>query len=197
MALSRKPKDKVGKKASSPSPEELPDNQLRQASHTESERSNDMIRRFENELKWLIQSDSPNLLASILNEILKASKDKQDTYTRLFSSLYHLHFVLSEVRVSIQEENIDPVYNSLRFFLHNIREIEIDARRELLNELANYVNEFFTDFKFVSPEQSLLVDPKIHHADGMNSQEVKKGVSFAVLNKATMNTLRYASIEVK
>lgn len=93
-------------------------------------------------------------------------------------------------------QNIDTIQKALRILLQKISGKHIAERRTLLDATANYINKLFTNFEFISPEQSLQVDPSIHNAKGVGGSRIKEGISFAVIRKANRQTYQFAEIVV-
>jgi hypothetical protein len=66
----------------------------------------------------------------------------------------------------------------------------------MLDLLAVACSAKFKLYKFISPEESLQVDPRIHSATALGGSTIKEGISFAVIKKDTMQTVKYAEIRV-
>lgn len=96
-----------------------------------------------------------------------------------------------------EKENIDIAQEACRELLKNISGKYMPERRAILDAVADYVNTYFNEFIFISPEQSLQIDPSIHNAKGVGGSRIKEGVSFAVLRKDNKQTYYYADIKAQ
>ncbi|MDN5214709.1 hypothetical protein QQ020_21705 [Fulvivirgaceae bacterium BMA12] len=196
MALSKKVRNTIQKSKSSDNEEVKRGNRLNSTKEIDHPETN--VRLLEAIIKILDTSTDNGLtLKGFLEEIKDQGDATWEVLVNLYAAFKHLSFALSEVKEQQEDELLETVYESLRFFLFSISGFNIPIRRPLLNEIAIWVNQPFTKYKFISPEQTLLVDPKIHMGDGVDSQEIAEGLSFAVLHRSTLKTVRYASIKVK
>ncbi len=95
-----------------------------------------------------------------------------------------------------EKENMEKVHKATIDFLESITETRTPERRELLDLTAKIINENFKEYEFISPEQTLQIDPSIHNAQGKGSAPIKEGVSFAVIRKESRAAVKYAEIKV-
>lgn len=96
-----------------------------------------------------------------------------------------------------EKENIDIAQDACSGLLKSISGKYMPERRALLDAVADFVNTYFKEFIFISPEQSLQIDPSIHNAKGVGGSRVKEGLSFAVLRKDNKQTYYYADIKAQ
>ncbi|MBN2891312.1 MAG: hypothetical protein JXL97_05555 [Bacteroidales bacterium] len=96
-----------------------------------------------------------------------------------------------------EKENLDLLHNSGKNLLSNISELTIPERRPILDIVANLYNSYMNEYDFVSPEQTLQIDPNIHNADGLGGSVVKEGKSFAVVRRETKKPVYYADIKTR
>ena len=54
----------------------------------------------------------------------------------------------------------------------------------------------FEDYIFVSPEETLQLDPNIHNARGLGSTNIVEGASYAVIRRTSRQTVIYAEVKV-
>ncbi len=116
-----------------------------------------------------------------------------------FSFLKGFAFVESAV-LSLggdEKENLDILYESGRKLLSAISDIFVAERRPLLDIIANLFNSYLSTYDFISPEQTLQIDPQIHNAMGLGGGSVKEGISFAVVRRETRKAVYYAEILTK
>ena len=112
----------------------------------------------------------------------------------LLSAMKHLVFVLNKAKSIREEELMVAVHDSLSFMLFLFSGADVPSRRSFLNEIADVVNDHFSNFRFISPEQTVLIDPRIHQAEGISSQEILEGKTYAVIHNETLKTIKYAEI---
>jgi hypothetical protein len=93
-------------------------------------------------------------------------------------------------------EKMEMLHAVLSKLLSDISELYISQRRALLDELAKIANSYMNEYIFISPEETLQIDPLIHNAKGLGGSRIKEGVSYAVLEKSTRKTVKYADIKV-
>jgi hypothetical protein len=105
---------------------------------------------------------------------------------------------LSKLLTSVEdsEEGMAQLHLALTNLLDKISGKVISRRRSMLDVLAVACSSKFKLYKFISPEESLQVDPRIHSATALGGSTIKEGISFAVIKKDTMQTVKYAEIRV-
>ncbi len=105
---------------------------------------------------------------------------------------------LSKLLTTVEdsEEGMSQIHLALTNLLDKISGKVISRRRTMLDLLAVSCSSKFKLYKFISPEESLQVDPRIHSATALGGSTIKEGISFAVIKKDTMQTVKYAEIRV-
>jgi len=93
-------------------------------------------------------------------------------------------------------EFMEKVHEALSYLMGCISGVYIAQRRLLLDLVAKACSELFTDYEFISPEQSLQIDPSVHNAEGLGGGTVKEGVTFAVIRKESRKAVKYATVIV-
>ncbi len=96
--------------------------------------------------------------------------------------------------LKVEEERLQAVHDALSEILNNVSGYYIPQRRQILKELARIANAAVTDYEFISPEETIKIDPKLHNASGVGGTEVKEGRSYAVIRASTKQTVIYAEI---
>jgi hypothetical protein len=94
------------------------------------------------------------------------------------------------------EAGMELLHHSLTVLLGKINGCAITQRRPILEIIAGMCSAKFKLYKFISPEESLQVDPRIHSATDLGGSTIREGISFAVIRKDTMQTVKYAEIKV-
>lgn len=98
---------------------------------------------------------------------------------------------------SDEKENLDLLHEAGKSLLGQITELTVPERRPILDVVANMFNSYLHTYDFVSPEQTLQIDPTIHNAEGLGGSVVKEGLSFAVVRRETRKTVFYAEISTR
>lgn len=88
------------------------------------------------------------------------------------------------------------LYEELKVFLKKLNGLYITQRRALLEEVAAIASMKLQKYLFISPEETLQINPKIHNIVGGNGLQIKEGVSFAVVRKTSKQTYLYADVIV-
>lgn len=121
------------------------------------------------------------------------------------SQLFLLAFIDGWVQMTLalkentqnESEKLEQIQSAGRQFLAALSGCYIPERRELLDNIAEYLSSNIENYIIISPEQSLQLDPGIHNAKGLGGTRVKEGISFAVLRKDNKQTYQYADIIVQ
>ncbi len=93
-----------------------------------------------------------------------------------------------------EKENIEILNRAGKNFLSEISGTNSTERRPLLDIIAQLFNLYIKEYDFISPEQTLQIDPSIHNAEGLGGTMIKEGLSFALVRKDTRKTVFYADI---
>ena len=108
-----------------------------------------------------------------------------------------LQYVLqTSADLADDKAKLDAVYPALTNLLACISGCYVTDRRMVLELVAKHCNEFFSDYDFISPEQTLNADPDIHNATGLGNAQIREGVSFCVVRRDTKKTVKYADVKV-
>ena len=115
---------------------------------------------------------------------------------RLAKGWSTLQYVLQREAQADDKDKLDIVYAALTNLLSGISGCFVSDRRMILELVAKHCNEYFSDYDFISPEQTLNVDPDIHNANGLGNAQIREGVSFCVVRRDTKKTVMYADVKV-
>lgn len=129
-----------------------------------------------------------------LKEQLLSNKEVQAHLPEIYSGLYNVSYILQNEAHLLEEELVNTTHVALSFLLHTVKPLPKAFRRDLLDQVSKYVNEGFESYTFISPEQTLLLDPNIHETENPGSDEIERGLSFAVIHPRTKKTLKYAKV---
>lgn len=141
-------------------------------------------------------SEELKKLISIINEALQDKDDNISKFIVKFSKGWaFLKSTFSQLKED-EKENMEKVHASLTVFLSFISGSFIPERRPLLDIIAKICSQKFTGYDFISPEQTLNLDPEIHNITGAGSGKIKEGISFAVVRKESRKAVKYADVKI-
>lgn len=96
-----------------------------------------------------------------------------------------------------EKENVDILNEGTKLLMEQISEKTSAERRPILDKIAALCNTYLFTYDFVSPEQTLQIDPTIHNAEGLGGTVIKEGKSFAVVRRETRKAVYYAEIKTR
>lgn len=141
----------------------------------------------------LNQQICANLKKYIKEDFLYGDKNSKEFIWSFFNGFIILKDTLNNLP-SDENEKVNSLYNATTKLFKYIKGKNSSHRRLILDEIANLCNNYLTNFKFISPEKSLSLDPQIHNIQGKGGNIVVEGLSMAVIRKDTGKTLYYAEI---
>jgi hypothetical protein len=152
-------------------------------------------------ISFFITSKIQNQHTKKINELLAESFKNSGKNGQKFAMSFLKGFAFIEDAIlslgDDEKENLDILHNATTKFLSEITETNAPERRPLLDIIATLCNSYLTAYDFISPEQTLQIDPLIHNAEGIGGTVVKEGQSFAVVRRDTRKTVYYADIFTK
>ena len=95
-----------------------------------------------------------------------------------------------------EEEKMEIMHAALTRVLEALTGLYIPQRRAVLEQLAKLCNSRVSDYLFISPEESKEIDLRIHNAASIGGNQILEGRTFAVVNRSSYQTVKYAEIEV-
>ena len=95
-----------------------------------------------------------------------------------------------------EEEKMEILHVALTRVLEALTGLYIPQRRAVLEQLAKLCNSRVSDYLFISPEESKEIDLRIHNAASIGGNQILEGRTFAVVNRSSYQTVKYAEIEV-
>jgi len=133
--------------------------------------------------------------------LLKESYLTGESNSRKFVFAFMKAFIFIEeglMRIGIDEnENLKVLFHAGEKLMSNITNLFSSERRLILDTVADMLSSKFENYKFISAEQSLQIDPAIHNVEGVGGTSIKQGLSFAVIRKDTQKTVYFADVETK
>lgn len=152
-------------------------------------------------IKFYISNDNRNEYLTKIENLLLDSYKNGDKNGKEFTLKFFKGFVwinnAIENVVEDEKENLEYFNTAGKNFLTDISGTNSAERRPLLDIVATMINTHFNDYDFISPEQTLQIDPSIHNAEGMGGTSIKEGLSFAVVRRETRKAVYYADIVSK
>ncbi|MBQ3657220.1 MAG: hypothetical protein II956_10325 [Bacteroidales bacterium] len=144
------------------------------------------------------ETEAQKRIRQTINEAAEQSRDETvSVFVMKFAKGFSaLNYVLNRTTEGSEKDRLEIVYPALTDLLTCVSGCYISERRTLLDLVAKHCNEFFTEYDFISPEQTLNVDPDIHNASGAGNGSIKEGSSFAVVRRDTKKTVKYADIKL-
>lgn len=143
------------------------------------------------------ETDAQKRIARTLEEAIgQGGDDNLPLFiTKLAKGWSALQYVLRvNADTSDDKAKLDAVYPALSNLLACVSGCYVSERRMVLELVAKHCNEFFSDYDFISPEQTLNADPDIHNATGLGNAQIREGVSFCVVRRDTKKTVKYADV---
>ena len=95
-----------------------------------------------------------------------------------------------------EEDKMEILHAALTRVLEALTGLYIPQRRAVLEQLAKLCNSRVSDYLFISPEESKEIDLRIHNAASIGGNQILEGRTFAVVNRSSYQTVKYAEIEV-
>ena len=145
------------------------------------------------------ETDAQKRIARTLEDAIGQGGDDglPSFVTRLAKGWSSLQYVLqTSAEIGDDKEKLEVVYPALTNLLSCISGCYVTDRRMILELVAKHCNEFFSDYDFISPEQTLNADPDIHNATGLGNAQIREGVTFCVVRRDTKKTVKYADVKV-
>ena len=145
------------------------------------------------------ETDAQKRIAQTLSEAIGRGDDDglPNFVSRLAKGWSPLQFVLqTSADIDDQKAKLEAVYPALTNLLACISGCYVSDRRMVLELVAKHCNEYFSDYDFISPEQTLNADPDIHNATGLGNAQIREGVTFCVVRRDTKKTVKYADVKV-
>ena len=145
------------------------------------------------------ETDAQKRIARMLEDAIGQGGDDglPSFVTRLAKGWAALQYVLqTSAEIGDDKEKLEVVYPALTNLLACISGCYVTDRRMVLELVAKHCNEFFSDYDFISPEQTLNADPDIHNATGLGNAQIREGVTFCVVRRDTKKTVKYADVKV-
>lgn len=145
------------------------------------------------------ETDAQKRIARMLEDAIGQGDDDglPAFVTKLAKGWAALQYALkTSADIADDKEKLEVVYPALTNLLACISGCYVTDRRMVLELVAKHCNEFFSDYDFISPEQTLNADPDIHNATGLGNAQIREGVTFCVVRRDTKKTVKYADVKV-
>jgi chromosome segregation ATPase len=139
-------------------------------------------------------SEELKKLITTLNEALQNKDASVGKFIVRFSKGW-AYLKSSFIQFPVDEKDkLEKVHSTLTVFLTFISGTFIPERRPLLDIIAKICSQKFDGYDFISPEQTLNLDPEIHNISGTGGGMIKEGITFAVVRRESRKAVKYAEI---
>lgn len=156
---------------------------------------------FDELSNFFVKGKINNSYTQKIVDLLKEAYASGEKSSRKFVFAFLKAFVFVEEGLmsvgSDELENLKILYSAGQKLLSNIKDVFATERRLILDVVAEMFSSEFENFRFLSPEQSLQIDPAIHNVEGVGGTSIKQGLSFAVIRKDTQKTVYFADVETR
>ncbi len=143
--------------------------------------------------------DRSDELKKLISTMHSALEQKDSNVSRFILRFSKGWFVVKSTMKNFgdnEKENLEKLHNALTQMLSYISNTFISERRPLLDIMAQMCSNQFSEYDFISPEQTLQPDPEIHDASGLGNSTIKEGITFAVVRKESGKAVKYAEIKM-
>lgn len=135
-------------------------------------------------------------IKEILLESTEGATRDLGNFIITFSKSWNKLKKVEELNLENTQDQLDEFHKILTELLSEISGLYIAQRRTLLDKVGQWVSTKFEDYIFVSPEETLQLDPNIHNARGLSNTNIIEGVSYAIIRRASRQTVIYAEVKV-
>ncbi len=141
--------------------------------------------------------DGEDIIANLLIEASKSDSDNLSAFIIPFAIYSQNIYKLKKYTTNDVNSDIQLYLDEVKALLKSISGVYIPQRKKLLEALAELISTNFKDIKFISPEEYNFVEPSVHNIPSSGGQKVVEGISFAVVQKDTNQTIIYADIKAQ
>lgn len=122
---------------------------------------------------------------------------KEDDYqdNLLFISTLLKDLIEVDKDLSVQNFNIDKLYESLSAMLQHLQIYNITQQKYIYRTIANIINKKIEHYNLISPEDGNFVDPKFHKIVSGNGQRIVRGLTYILLDKKNDEVLKFGNVK--
>ena len=144
---------------------------------------------------FLNESSKEDLLEEI-RQALANPDEKTLQFLLGFIEMFS-QFNLTIANFSSEEDaNMESCFEASKTMFATVKNKPSPYRRTILDTLAVGISALFEEYRFLSPERSLIVDPNIHDLKlASNKQYFNEGLSFVVIRRSNNTTVKHALIQ--
>lgn len=135
-------------------------------------------------------------IRNLLHEAIERPDKHTGTFIMQFAKGWTILNTSAKNLKGEEKDDMETLHKATIELLQEISGCHISERRPLLEIIAKILSENFKEYEFISPEQTLQIDPAIHNAEGLGSASIKEGRSFAVIRKRSRQAVKYADITI-
>ncbi|ADB42438.1 hypothetical protein [Spirosoma linguale] len=145
-------------------------------------------------IKLVFRLPDEQAINKLLDEAAQASISNLSEFLLVLVPAWQELREVVDARAEVPADALRQVHAGLSQFLNSLSGHYIPQRRAILDKVAQWASTQFTDYLFVSPEETQQVDPSIHNAHGLGGTVVREGRSFAVIRRQSRTVVIYADI---
>ncbi len=145
---------------------------------------------------WLVKQAHTQALYDVLKQ---AIHDPSDDTSKFMLGFFKAWTCIDKACLTKNEDeslSMHAIHSELTVLLAELSECDISLRRPILKEVARSCSHFLSTYEFISPEDSLHIDPALHNASGIGGMEISEGISYAVIRAETKQTVIYADVKI-
>lgn len=128
-------------------------------------------------------------LAALFQEI---EDDRQKNHLEILATLNES---LSKINQSLEQLDMEKIYNATSDMMSKLEPYEFTQKKYIYRKIASVINDELFDYKFISPEDGVMIDPKLHNVISGKGQRIDKGLSYVVLNSETQVVVKYGNVK--
>lgn len=145
---------------------------------------------------WLIKQAHTQALYDVLKQAIHDPSDDTIKFMLGFFKAWTCIDKACSVKNEDESLHMHAIHNTLTTLLSELSQCYISLRRPILKEVARSCSHFLPTYEFISPEDSLHIDPALHNASGIGGMEISEGISYAVIRAETKQTVIYADVKI-
>ena len=132
----------------------------------------------------------------LLNEAVDSAESGFSSFFPLFLNSWDELKTTLDILPEKETNKLEMLDKTLESLLTNLSNQFIPQRRALLEAIARIASEPLDNFTFISPEETLRINPEIHDVKGAGGDRIKEGRSFAIIRRKNGQIYKYAKVEV-
>lgn len=145
---------------------------------------------------WLVKQAHTQALYDTLKQAIHEPSDDTSKFMLQFFKAWSCVEKACLSKNDDESLHMQTIHHELTALLAALSQCYITLRRPILKEVARSCSHFLPTYEFISPEDSLHIDPALHNASGIGGMEISEGMSYAVIRAETKQTVIYADVKI-